>query len=625
MLPLTVLHWLPRPSDFRPALKAAVSIADQGERLEALISLAAHRLDLVETIQLDNALRHIASDPPAGVTRIRLALLSSTTIDHLLPAIRVAGLRRRLLIEVYKGSFGQYRQELMDPQSALHAFRPGVILLSLSASELIAGVALGATVEQAEQSLAGSVSDLRELWRKGREAFGATVIQQTFLDNSEPLFGNFDRQVPGAPARLLERLNALTCGAVAEDGVLLLDIARFSARDGLDRWFDITRWLQGKIEIAPQAASIFGELLCRVIAAQRGLSRKWGGVIGEVGLEGIVLGQGSAAGEAHLSLQRYAKSLSDRGIILAICSKNEAAIVESAFRDHPEMALRRSDVAAFAVNWTDKAENLRSIAATLNIGLDSLVFVDDNPAERARIREALPMVAVPELPEDPADYVRCIGDAGYFEAVAFTDEDRQRAGQYSANNEREALRSSFQSMDDFLRGLRMSVIFGPITPVDLARATQLINKTNQFNTTTRRFTVDEVSALASGQKNITLQFRLIDRFGDNGLVSVMLLRPDPREQRILELVNWVMSCRVFGRQLEDEAMNIAVEAARSLNAITLQADFLPTKKNGVISELFPTLGFTRLDPPTGTDASRWSMRLDRYVHRPTFINRGVAT
>jgi len=626
------MNWLARPGDFRPALKAAGAIGDTAERLNALATLAQWRLDLVETIQLDNALRRAAAAEVKGFATIRLALLSSATIDHLLPAMRVAALRRRLRLEIYKPSFGQYRQELFDPDSALYAFRPDLVLLSLSASELIAGLSLAASTEDAARAESAALSGLRELWRKAREIARAGVIQQSFLDTSDALFGSFDRQVAGAPARLIERLNVALADAAAEDGVVLLDVARFSARDGLGHWFDVTRWLQGKIEIAPEAASIYGELLARLIGAQRGLSKKclvldldntlWGGVVGDVGLEGIVLGQGSATGEAHLALQRYAKSLAERGIILAICSKNEPAIVESVFRDHPEMILKRTDIAAFAVNWTDKAENLRSVATALNIGLDSLVFVDDNPVERARIREALPMVAVPELPDDPANYVRCIADAGYFEAVAFTEEDRQRAGQYAANNEREALRGSFQSMDEFLRGLQMSVQYGPITPVDLTRATQLINKTNQFNTTTRRLSTEEVSALAASPHGLTLQFRLLDRFGDNGLVSVMLLRSDPQQPQVLEVVNWVMSCRVFGRQLEDEAMNIAVEAARTLGAAWLQADFIATKKNGVISNLFEKLGFTRVEGETVAERSRWIIELADYTHRPTFISRG---
>jgi FkbH-like protein len=411
----------------------------------------------------------------------------------------------------------------------------------------------------------------------------------------------------------------------------LLDIARLSARDGIDAWFDTTRWLQGKMEIAPSAAARYGDIVARLVAAQRGLSKKclvldldntlWGGVIGDVGLEGIVLGEGSADGEAHLALQRYAKALKERGIVLAVCSKNETAIAEEVFNTHPEMLLRRSDISAFVANWSDKSENLKLIATQLNIGLDSLVFIDDNPAERARVRDSLPMVAVPDLPIDPAHYVRCIADAGYFEAVTFTEEDRLRVDQYAANAERETARGSYQSMDDYLRGLEMSVAYGPVAAVDLERATQLINKTNQFNTTTRRLHGDELATFAAAAQNVTLQFRLVDRFGDNGLVSVMMLRPDPAAPEVLEVVNWVMSCRVFGRQLEDEAMNIAVEIARTRGARWLRGDIVATKKNSVISALYRNLGFAPDSAPAIPDTSRWILKIAEYSPRMTFMSR----
>ena len=403
-----------------------------------------------------------------------------------------------------------------------------------------------------------------------------------------------------------------------------------ASRDGIDAWFDIGRWLQGKLEIAPQAAPLYGDLAARILAAQRGLSKKclvldldntlWGGVIGDDGLEGIVLGEGSAAGEAHLALQHYARQLKERGVVLAVCSKNDIKIAEAAFRDHPEMALRRSDFAAFQANWDDKAQNLRAIAAKLNIGVDSLVFVDDNPIERARVRQSLPMVAVPEMPEDPAHYVRCLAEAGYFEAVAFTAEDRARAEAYAANAEREALLGSAESMDDFLHGLSMTAVYGPFTAVDHARVVQLINKTNQFNTTTRRYAGDEIARIMEEPDAVTLQFRLLDRVGDNGLVSTMILRPSPDDDETLEIENWVMSCRVFGRELEFEAMNIAVEAARERGARTLVADYLPTPKNDVISKLYSSLGFTQIAAQTPTNgATRWILDLAGYVARKTHI------
>jgi FkbH-like protein len=284
------------------------------------------------------------------------------------------------------------------------------------------------------------------------------------------------------------------------------------------------------------------------------------------------------------------------------------------------MILRRADIAAFQANWDDKAQNLKGIAAKLNIGVDALVFVDDNPIERARIRQGLPMVAVPEMPGDPAYYVRCLADAGYFEAVAFTADDRNRAEQYAANAEREALAGAAESMDEFLRGLKMTAVYGPFTAVDHARVVQLINKTNQFNTTTRRYAGEEIAQIMDDPVSLTLQFRLIDRVGDNGLVSTMILRPTADDEDVLEIENWVMSCRVFGRELEFEAMNIAVDAVRERGVRALIADYIPTPKNDVISKLYPSLGFVAVDRPASANgARRWRLDLADYVARNTHI------
>jgi FkbH-like protein len=629
------MSWLPLAANFRGDLRAALNSGEPTAYLEKLVSLAACRLGFLETVQLDRASARLDVKAAPGFLSIRLALLSSSTVDHLAPAIRVAGLRRRLLIDVRNGAYGQYRQDVFDPNSPLRQFAPQAMLFSLSAREAIAGIPLTATLEEVDGIIGKFIGELRSLWQKAREIYNATIIQQTFIDVTEPLFGSYDRVVPATPTRVVARLNERLCEAAMQDGVLLLDIARVSERDGIDAWYDAGRWLQGKLEIAPQAAPLYGDIVGRILAAQRGLSKKclvldldntlWGGVIGDHGLEGIVLGEGSAVGEAHLALQRYAKQLKERGVILAVCSKNDPKIAEAVFYEHPEMLLRRSDIAAFLANWDDKAENLKAIAARLNIGIDSLVFVDDNPVERARIRQSLPMVAVPELPDDAAHYVRCLSDAGYFEAVAFTSEDQQRAELYAANAEREALLGSAQSMDEFLRGLEMSVVFGPFTTVDHTRVVQLFNKTNQFNATTRRYTSEEIAYLAGTPNVLTLQFRLLDRMGDNGLVSAMILRPTTDKKNVLEIDNWVMSCRVFGRRLEFEAMNIAVEAARRLGVRAFTANYIATSKNNVISDLYSSLGFTPAGEPDGGNGARsWFLDLADYVTHQSHISRAGA-
>jgi FkbH-like protein len=626
------MEWLPTIEDFRPILRSVGSLGQPQERIEKLAWLAGHKLGFVETLQLDRALGETGLTQAEGFTSLCVALIGSATLQHLVPGIRVSGLRHRILFEVHTGSYGQYRQEVLLPSSFLHGIAPRIVLLSLTAGDVLGNIPLASTDAQVDEALVHAISELRMLWRSIRSSIKASVIQQTFLDVSLPVFGSFDRHTPAAPSRMVSRLNDLLADASKEEGVALLDIARQAQRDGIEAWFDVRRWLQAKQEIRPEAAALYGEHFARVVAAQRGRSRKclvfdldntlWGGVIGDDGIDGIVLGEGSARGEAHLAIQNYAVQLKERGIILAICSKNDSAIAETAFRDHPEMRLKRADIAAFVANWEDKADNLMKIAAQLNIGLDSLVFVDDNPIERARIREALPMVSVPEIPDDAAGYAQTLAAAGYFEAVSFTQEDRDRADLYARDAARSALMSVSKSMDEFLAGLKMSVVYAPFSKNDLARVTQLINKTNQFNTTTRRYTPDEIAARLNPRDFITLQFRLLDRYGDNGIVSAAILArtADPSAW---EIETWVMSCRVFGRELEFETMNIVVGAARELGACAIVATYIPTAKNAIIKNLYADLGFSAIeDSPENDGRTRWRLNTGEYRVRPTHIKTG---
>jgi FkbH-like protein len=628
-----MLNWLPQPTEFAQRLREAVGV-DPAHRLQRLVTLAGLRLNFLETIQLDRAVRNLDASLARTLPAHRLALLGSTTLEHLAPAARVAGLRRKLRIDVHCGAFGQFRQEILEPPASLREFAPQTLVLSLAAAHVVPEISLAAPATEVDTRLRQVVADLSTLWRHARQQLGATVIQQTFLNVAEPLFGSFDRNVPGSPDRVVARLNELLAEAAAAEGVALLDIARASERDGRDTWFDATRMLQAKQEIAPQAAPLFGELLTRIVAAQRGASKKclvmdldntlWGGVLGDDGVQGLVLGPGSGVGEAYLGVQQYARLLKERGIMLAVCSKNDPQLAEEAFSSHPEMLLKRSDIAVFVANWDDKARNLVSVAERLNIGLDSLVFLDDNPAERARVREALTEVAVPELPDDVTGYVRCLADAGYFEAVAFTADDRQRAASYAQNAERDALRASVQSIDQYLQGLAMELSAQPFAAVDLPRVTQLINKTNQFNPTTHRYSPDEIARHLATPGALSLQFRLADRFGDNGLVSALLLLPVRGERHCLEIDTWVMSCRVFGRQLEHEAMNVAVESARHAGVQTLVASYVPTPRNAVVSELYAQLGFERVACASHSqEGTRWLLDLRHYQPFVTHIARKV--
>lgn len=552
----------------------------------------------------------MANGAPASLPSIKLALLGSSTLSHLLPHIRLAALRRGLLAEIHLGDYGLYRQELADTTSSLHSFKPDVVLLALDAEHL-AGYS-SATAEAA-------LDNLRACWQAAH-SLGAIVIQQTVLPRFLPVLGNNEDRLLQSPAATVRRINTLLREHAAAENIYLLALDEWvTTTGGVSAWFDPNTWHLSKHEIAYPAAPFYGDQVGRMLAAIRGRSSKclvldldntlWGGVIGDDGLEGIVLGQGTATGEAHLRLQRYAKRLSERGIILAVCSKNDEANALAPFKQHPEMILKTSDIACFVANWRDKAENLKHIARTLNIGLDSLVFVDDNPVERALIRRELPMVVVPELPDDPALYDQTIALAGYFEALDITAEDRERAELYRQNASREAFRASATDMSGFLDSLEMQLTWQSFDQPGFKRIVQLINKTNQFNLTTRRYTEAQVAEVMRGEDEgrfVTLQLRLVDIYGDNGIIGLVIGEITP--QFNLEIDVWLMSCRVLGREVEQATLNLLAARAIELGCQRLYGTYNPTDKNSMVKDLYSRLGF-ELDETLPGGRTRWSLAL----------------
>jgi FkbH-like protein len=619
------LAWLPAHSDFARALKDVRAQPDPARRLIELAGLAAHRRDFVATEKLDWTLAQCVSEigpvglaPALQLRQARLAILSSHTSDHLAPAIRVAGLARGIVLPIHVGPYGLYRQALMATDPDLAGFEPQYLLLALDAREAMSELPLDASDAAVADAIGRRVEDLRALWRSGRQRYGAQVIQQTFVATDPPVFGSYEGLVPGSPIAFIERLNEAVRAAAREEGVLLLDLAWLARPWGGGSIGDPVRWHQAKQLVAPQFAPQFGDWVARVVAASLGLSRKclvldldntiWGGVIGDDGMDGIRLGQGDPLGEAFLDFQRYVAALGRRGIVLAVCSKNDPEIAEAAFRDHPEMALRRGDIASFVANWDDKAGNLRRIAVELNLGLDSFVFVDDNPAERHIIRRELPAVAVPELPEDVSYYAARLADAGYFEAASFTADDLTRGRNYQANAERQAILERATDMEGYLKTLAMTMTASPITPVDFPRALQLINKSNQFNLTTRRYTEAGLQSLLADPSAVAMCFRLKDRFGDNGLISVILARPDEQWGADALLIDtWLMSCRVLGRQVEAAALDVVAKEAARRGAQALIGEYRPTPRNGLVSHHYEKLGFVPADAPVShlPDASFW--------------------
>ncbi len=626
---MTDLDWLPTHPKLGDAITRARTLATADDRLREAIHLSGFRRDSLATMRLDKladaALREGAMVD--GMQRRRLAILGSSTVDHLIPAIRIAALGRRLVLDVTAAPYGQYRQVILEAASPLEGAPPDFILFMLDEASVLPPVAVGATEQEAATAIQTAVDGQVALWRKARARFGAMVIQQTVLNTRLSLFGSFDAMVPGSPATLIDRLNRALTAAARSEGVLVIDIERAAAQAGRADWHDPVRWHQAKQAVGPVVTPLYGDFVARVIAAACGLSRKclvldldntlWGGVIGDDGIEGIVLGQGSAAGEAYLSFQMYAAALADRGIVLALCSKNDPDVVEAAFRDHPEMHLKRERIAAAAVNWKDKASNLRELAQTLDLGLESFVFADDNPAERDIVRRELPMVAVPELPEDVAHYAGMIARAGYFEAVAFTAEDCARAEQYAQNARRKEVLATATDMDGFLKSLEMELEAKAPGSSELARVTQLINKSNQFNLTTRRYTAEEIERAAKDPDVLVRRFRLVDKFGDNGLIAVIIARPCQKNAKALAVDTWLMSCRVLGRGVEQACLGVLAKAAAERGAEALIGEYRPTPRNGMVRDHYRRLGFA--EDGAEADTTRWRLDLTQFSIPATHI------
>ena len=333
----------------------------------------------------------------------------------------------------------------------------------------------------------------------------------------------------------------------------------------------------------------------------------WGGVIGDDGLEGIKIGQGDPTGEAHLTLQRTALDLRDRGIVLAVSSKNEDATARSPFREHPDMLLREDHIAVFQANWSDKASNIRAIATTLSLGLESMVFVDDNPAERLQVRQALPEVAVPELPDDPALFSRTLIAAGYFESVSFSEEDRKRATFYQDNAMRAAILNQSVDLESYLQSLAMEITFSPFNEVGIQRITQLISKSNQFNLTTKRYSEAEVMRLMGDPDYFTLQIRLKDTLGDNGMISVVICKLG---SETWEIDTWLMSCRVLGRRVEEAALAHISQYAIAAGANKMKGYYVPTPRNTLVKDHYKNLGFVQVSRDAGAES--WELDLTQY-------------
>ena len=534
-------------------------------------------------------------DASLAKRRARVAVLGSYTTAQYSQLLRLAALRVGVALEVHDAPYGQYPQELLDPASGTHAFAPDVVVLATHEGEL----ALPAYADDPDAAVAAELRRWTSLWEAAAGA-GARVVQHTFAIPPETPTGHLGAKLPGSRYAMLRALDIRLGEAAAAAGprVALLDCERLAGQFGKERWFDPRYWHLAKQAVALDALPLLARHTAALLAAQLGLSRKclvldldntlWGGIVGEDGLAGIRLGAGSPEGEAYVAFQEYVLALKRKGVVLAVCSKNDEADALEPFERHPEMRIRRDDVAMFVANWESKSECIRAIARGLDIGLDAIAFVDDNPAERQVVRELLPEVDVVQMPPDPAHYVRALSRYLLFETSAFTAEDVARTAQYRARGEIAAAEASAGSIEEFYRGLAMRARIAPFDALDLPRIAQLVGKTNQFNLTTRRHGLPQLEAFASDPSCVHLSLWLRDRFADHGLVGVLI---SLGAGETLEIESWLMSCRVIGRTADAAMLAALSRRARARGYRSLRGSYRPTPKNGLVRDVYAKLGF----------------------------------
>jgi FkbH-like protein len=610
----TALQWTAEGDGRAPVLLAlAGALIKCGRTKEAWHALAGAARSAGSARILRQIDRHVERLRREGAAvpskrQSRVALLGSVTLDMLGPVLRAQCFGAGIDVAIYVAPFDQIVQEIENAGSGLAKFRPDIIVIAPDWRWL----RFGDDEADPQAAVAQRLSQLERLWFVCRDRLASFVVQASFEVPLEEPWGRLSMALPGGRSRLLRGLNlAMWDAASGSPGVAILDLEQVAAAYGKQGWSDPVLWHVAKQYPAADALVPLGRELTAILRAIHGLTAKcvvldldntlWGGVIGEDGLSGIQLG-GSPAGEAFVTFQRYLKSLSARGVLLAVCSKNNEEDARRPFQEHPEMVLRESDIACFVANWSAKYENLPAIARAINIGIDALVFVDDNPVERAAVRMNVPEVEVIELPVEPAHYVSALDRSKLFEVLALTDEDRARTSAIRGNIEREQMASASGDVGEYLAGLGMRVELSPFDEANLPRIVQLINKTNQFNLTTRRRTDTEVRGLLAAGV-YTQAMRVSDRFGDNGLTGVLIALP---EGDALRLDTWLMSCRVMGRRLEEAMFAALTRYACAQGFRSVDCQYIPTAKNSVVADLFTTLGCDSLGEEAGARIYRWA-------------------
>ena len=617
--PPIAANWAERMAE----VEAAVAEGRAPDYAE-LKSLANQQLGMREQLRIERLAKKLEKaglETPAFAPAT-IGLLGNRTLSYLPGPLAAAGLARGLKIASLEAPYDSVASYAFSPANCFG--QPlDALLVVLDESAFASRRAM---LDQAaeDEALADAENLFNALAAAAQEKSGCRAILATLPGAMQ--VSSAELATPGTSARFRHRVNLILAEGAMDGRWLLWDQAALASRVGLDNWLDPVRYHAAKIPFSVDVCPLAADNVAALLAAMKGKAARglildldntlWGGVIGDDGLAGIRLGQNSPEGEAFVAFQNFILTLRDRGVVLAVCSKNTDEIAREPFRDHSEMVLKEDHIAVFQANWSDKATNIKSIAETLSLGLESFVFVDDNAAERERVRQELPLVSTVEIGDDPSFYIERIAQSGLFDHLPLNQDDIARAASYGGRAAAAEIRAKIGNYDDYLTSLEMRMTIAPFDEAGRTRITQLINKSNQFNLTTRRYGEDEVRAMEDDPDLMGWQVRLEDKFAQHGMIGVVIVRKDGAEWTI---DTWLQSCRVLERGVEQCVMNALFESAAQAGVETIRSHYIPTDRNGMVSDFYTRLGFSVVDENADGSVT-YSCAVKDYEPHRTFVD-----
>ena len=557
-------------------------------------------------------------------SKLKVALLGDTATQLLVTAIKGEAVDRGISLDLYEGEYSQVERQLMDPTSELYEFDADIIVIFQSTHKL--GEHHSSLPVESQTLLADERLSFVTTLCENPSFANKKLIYFNYPEIEDTVFGSYANKVESSFSYQVRKLNyELMNLSMQYPNLFICDIAGLQNLFGRQFMFAPNVYMTTEMVLSVNALPYVASRVVDIIAAIKGQFKKclildldntvWGGVIGDDGLEGIELGHGLGIGKAFTEFQMWIKKLKQRGIIICVASKNNEDTAKEPFEKHPDMILKLDDIAVFQANWETKVDNIRTIQGILNIGFDSMVFLDDNPFERNMVRENIPGITVPELPEDPAMYLEYLYSLNLFETASYSNADKDRTKQYQVEAKRVSLSKTFTNEADFLKSLNMISTVSGFTKFNTPRVAQLSQRSNQFNLRTVRYTEADIEDMAKNPDVIDLSFTLEDKFGDNGLIAVVIMKKLDEETLFVD--TWFMSCRVLKRGMENFTLNTMVEFARSKGYKRIIGEYIPTPKNKMVEMHYPNLGFTKIESST----NRYVLDLMSYLPKECYITK----